>query len=96
MTQSAAMKTPTSENVEADPRPMGISVCNVPSGVSHDLRPFIGVWPHCPVSSSWVQGPPATAPTTPSSDVTNYDTKSGHSQPLSSLTTDFNGRRVRI
>jgi len=28
--------------------------------------------------------------------VTNYDTKSGHSQPLSSQTTDFIGRRVRI
>ena len=29
-------------------------------------------------------------------DVTSYDTKSGHSQPLSSQTTDSNGRRVRI
>ena len=30
------------------------------------------------------------------SHVTSYDTKSGHSQPLSSQTTDFVGRRVRI
>ena len=30
------------------------------------------------------------------SHVTNYDTKSGHSQPLSSQVIDSNGRRVRI